>query len=425
MTQSALRKSSANVAGESSTPERLLDTAAALFREKGYGATTTREIAAAVGIQQASLYYHAKSKEELLYKVLVSSLDRLELNVTAAVAAESDPARRIHAFIRCHLVLLLQFQQRNFTMLTELRALTGRYRSEVMERRKRYATLVRSVLEQAQAAGIVRDDIPAKYLYLALLNLLNWSTLWFRPGGPLTPEKLAAFYATLFLEGAATDELKSSLRKQGAWTQERKSGKRAAAHRSKSQTSRRLLVAAASLFAKKGYTMTSMREIADLVGVQKASLYYHIDTKEDLLFAICESSLERMVSAAERVLKETQDPLDRTRRFILAHIECVLEDQDLHAAALAEMRFLSEARLQQVVSTRQSYKRLLDSVLLDAQRAGVLRGDLDVKHLALGLVGMMNRVEMWYRRGGPLSTQQLGDLFASVFLTGTLRLPQD
>src|SRR5580693_4687431 len=76
------------------TGERLFDIAAALFCEKGYAATTTREIATAAGIQQASLYYHVSSKEDLLHQICVSSLDQLFADVESAVNAVNDPVER-------------------------------------------------------------------------------------------------------------------------------------------------------------------------------------------------------------------------------------------------------------------------------------------------------------------------------------------
>src|SRR5712671_5001269 len=77
------------------TSERLFDTAAGLFFAKGYAATTTREIASAVGIQQASLYYHVDSKADLLFQICVSSLQQLLLDVQTAVNETSDPLERI------------------------------------------------------------------------------------------------------------------------------------------------------------------------------------------------------------------------------------------------------------------------------------------------------------------------------------------
>jgi AcrR family transcriptional regulator len=180
----------------------------------------------------------------------------------------------------------------------------------------------------------------------------------------------------------------------------------------------RLLDAAVALFSRQGYAATSTREVAALLGMQKASLYYHIESKEDLLYFICKSTLERVRADVEAAIQEVHDPLERTRVLICAHIESMLRDKDEHATTLTEMYALSPDRLAQIVALREGYVDLVRSVLHDAQKAGVLRDDLDVRYLNLGLLGLMNRVLVWYRRRGPLSPARLGQLLAVIFLTG-------
>src|SRR5215472_9936437 len=148
---------------EQRTPERMLDTAARLFWEKGYAATTTREMAAAVGIQQASLYYHVASKEELLHQLCVSALEQLTADVRAALEESRAPLDRIRILIRAHLRTLLRQQIRHVTMLTGLQALSKAHHLEVLALRKNYARLVRSVIAEGQEAGLIRNDIPSQY----------------------------------------------------------------------------------------------------------------------------------------------------------------------------------------------------------------------------------------------------------------------
>ena len=101
-----------------------------------------------------------------------------------------------------------------------------------------------------------------------------------------------------------------------------------------------------------------------------------------------------------------------------AHIESMLRDQDQHTVTLSEMHALSDERLAEVISLRDAYEDLVRSVLEHAQGGGVLRQDIPVKYLSLHLLGMMNRVEVWYRPNGALTPGQIGDLFATIFLTG-------
>lgn len=409
---------------ERSTPERVLDTAAALFWEKGFAATTTREIAAAVGIQQASLYYHVASKESLLYQLCVSSMEQLLADVQSAVDPHREPIERLRALIRAHLTALLKHQVRHVTMLTELRALSKRHHAEVLALRKRYANLVRSIIEEGQAAARIRTDIPAKYLYLALLNVLNRAVIWFRTDQLLTADQLADEFAPIYLNGAMAEPGHASITLPNLDQHKKRTPKPSrAAKAGRRTTSQRLLDAAASLFASKGYGATSTREIATALGIQKASLYYHIGSKEELLYGICKSSLEQIRADVETALATVTDPLDRIVALICAHVESLLRDQEKHSVAVAEMHLLSPQRLAQVQALRDSYENLVRSVLEQAYSAGVLRRDIPVKYLSLSLLGLMNRLEVWYQRGGPLSPHEFGQLLGVIFLTGAAARP--
>ena len=115
---------------------------------------------------------------------------------------------------------------------------------------------------------------------------------------------------------------------------------------------------------------------------------------------------------------EIEDPLERTRTLICAQVESMLRSKDEHATMLTEMYSLSKDRLSSIAALREGYVDLVRSVLRDAQKAGALRDDIDVRYLTLALLGLLNRVLVWYRRRGPLSPGQLGQLLAVIFLAG-------
>jgi AcrR family transcriptional regulator len=403
---------------ERPTADRLFDIAAALFCEKGYATTTTREIAAAAGIQQASLYYHVSSKEDLLHQISVSSLEQLYTNVQSAVSAVRDPQKRIEILVSTHLGTILRHQIRHITMLNEVRSLSDVHRAGVMALRKKYANLVRSVIESAQAEGAIRIDIPARYLYLALLNILNWAVLWFRRGQMLSEGELASIFSSIFLTGAAAGSEHAPVPAPALRSRRRKIAQADAPDESRRSTFDRLLDAAAALFSQKGYAASSTREIAGILGIRKASLYYHIENKEDLLYAICKSSLGQIRTDVSAALEGVQEPLERIRTLVRAHIKNLVQNQIAHSVAVGEMRVLSGARLKEVISLRDAYEDLVRTVLQDARKAGVLREDVPVKYLCLILLGLLNRVEMWYRRDGALSPDQLARVFEAIFLSG-------
>jgi len=191
------------VDGSLPTSARLLSTAAALFRAKGYAATTTRELSATLGIRNASLYHHIGKKEDLLYALCVDSLGHIRGAASQAMASEPDAISRLRALVRAHVVSALDDLDKHATMLIELRSLSPERRSKIVALRDEYEALVSSAIQDAQREGRIRADIPARHLTLALLNLLNWTIFWYQPGGDLTAEQLGELFARLFLHGAA------------------------------------------------------------------------------------------------------------------------------------------------------------------------------------------------------------------------------
>lgn len=198
-----------------STADRLLAGAADLFRRKGYAATTTRELSALLGIQNASLYYHMEKKEDLLYKLCVSTLEDVAKVLRGCLAETSDPIEQLNLMMFRYTTVALQDRDRHATMLIEIRALSEERRDSIVALRDKNVAVVRRTMAAAQKAGQLRADIKPKYLTLALFNLLNWSIFWYRPDGELTPERIAAMMSSIFLDGAASRS-KSSSRKPSA-----------------------------------------------------------------------------------------------------------------------------------------------------------------------------------------------------------------
>jgi AcrR family transcriptional regulator len=187
-----------------STSERLLIGSAGLFREKGYAGTTTRALSAMVGIQNGSLYHHVGGKEDLLYRLCMGSLDAVGAVFSAIVAEDLDPLTRLENLARGYLEQALNDRDRHATMLSEIRFLSPARRAEVVARRDANVAIVESAVRQAQEAGQVRPDIDAKYLTLALFNLLNWTIFWYNPDDELSEPAIAEILWSVFSVGVTS-----------------------------------------------------------------------------------------------------------------------------------------------------------------------------------------------------------------------------
>jgi AcrR family transcriptional regulator len=160
----------------------LLQAAALLFRQKGYAATTTRDIAAAAGMQSGSPFYHFKSKEALLLAVMEQGMLSAQQRQRAAQAqldeATAKPKERLQALIQVHLEVLLG-PGNDFVpvMLYEARSLQPRYRKNLTKLIADYEAIWMPVLVQLHDQKQLQA--PVGLARLLIFGALNWSVQWF------------------------------------------------------------------------------------------------------------------------------------------------------------------------------------------------------------------------------------------------------
>lgn len=184
----------------------ILDTAARLFREKGYAVTSMRDIAAPVGMLPGSLYYHFPSKEDLLVAVYAEGVRRISDAVTAALTIAADPWDRLELACAAHLGALLED--------SDYAQVVIRVRpDDVPEAAIRLITL-RDGYEKIFTRAVQGLDLPHRgdhrMIKLMLLGALNWSQTWYRPGRD-SPQKLAKRFVRL-LRGRLAAPISDSAR---------------------------------------------------------------------------------------------------------------------------------------------------------------------------------------------------------------------
>lgn len=181
--------------------QEIVAAAARVFQEKGYHAATTRDIAAAVGIQQASLYYYIASKEALLYLVVREPIMRLYAQVEA-IAKSSLPARRkIERSIEAHLVAFDENYPHLLVFVQELHNIIQALQDPLREFPGRYQSLWEDLLRQGVEKGELRADLDVATTALMILGMCNWMYRWYRKGGRLDTRAVAKQYASAILDG--------------------------------------------------------------------------------------------------------------------------------------------------------------------------------------------------------------------------------
>ncbi|MFF2114315.1 TetR/AcrR family transcriptional regulator [Rhodococcus koreensis] len=179
-----------------------VESAASLFREQGYAACTTRDLASALGIQKSTLYHYIDRKEDLLYEICRQSLAELTGAVQATLETV-DSSTAVRAVIATHLSIVLAKKDMFSVTLMETRSLTGARREKILEARLRYRNIIGEVVREGQLNGELRNDIESTYLSMALFDHLNWILFSHSLEGNHVPENIAEHYTRIYLEGAA------------------------------------------------------------------------------------------------------------------------------------------------------------------------------------------------------------------------------
>lgn len=176
-------------------------TATALFRSRGFAATSMRELATALGLEAGSLYSHIKSKEEILHRVCFGLAETFfDAFAAATNGAEASVIPQLRRAIEAHVRVLTQDSAASTVFLHEWRHLSEPARTEFLALRDRYEASFRGLIQRGIAAGELHAP-DAAFAALTLLASLNWLPTWYRPDGRLTPEEIAHRLADQLLSG--------------------------------------------------------------------------------------------------------------------------------------------------------------------------------------------------------------------------------
>lgn len=174
------------------------------------------------------------------------------------------------------------------------------------------------------------------------------------------------------------------------------------------------------LFGKQGYTGTSMRDIANAVGVLPGSLYAHIASKEALLVDIVSEGINEFIAAVELHVSAPSSAVDRLHAMIVAHVEVVADNPERSLVVFHQWRFLSSENLPFAIERRRAYERCFVDVVEQGMAEGVFKQDLNLRIAVLTILGALNWTAEWLSPEGKLSPAAVGQLMAGTLLTGVM-----
>ena len=181
-----------------------------------------------------------------------------------------------------------------------------------------------------------------------------------------------------------------------------------------------ILEAAAQVFRKKGFHGASMQDIAEAVSLQKASLYHHVSSKQEILLALLDRALELLLERISAISIQAIPADKKLREMIRAYLQILTQNTDLSAVLLFEHRSLERKQHARHVPNRDKFEALWRDVLAEGVAAKVFKCN-DPALAARAVLGIMNWTLTWYRPDGSLAIEQIANQYSNLLLNGLLR----
>jgi len=187
----------------------------------------------------------------------------------------------------------------------------------------------------------------------------------------------------------------------------------------RSETKRRIMALAAGLFAEKGYGSVGISEVGEVAGFGKGALYYHIGSKEDLLYEIMTDYMLDLNRAARIILGQTKDGRQRITTLSQSFMSIMFHSRSEMTVCFREVHALGEVKRKQVLATHAEYQDIWIQVFKDGEAAGEFRPITKVEIKAL--LGMYFYSFLWVKADGPVSLRAIADSFASIVFRAVKR----
>jgi len=179
-----------------------------------------------------------------------------------------------------------------------------------------------------------------------------------------------------------------------------------------------ILDAAAEVFAERGFYGASTQNIADVLGIRQASLYYYFPSKEVALEQVCLRGVEVFLEAAIAIAAGPDSARDKIQRIIKEHLSPLLDRRAYVRTFINERQYLPTESRRRIGRLSRAYERLIEDILKSGVRNGEFRRDLDCRLAALALLGMINAVAAWYGKEPKATVDRIAAQYARLYLGG-------
>jgi TetR/AcrR family transcriptional regulator, cholesterol catabolism regulator len=188
-------------------------------------------------------------------------------------------------------------------------------------------------------------------------------------------------------------------------------------------TREEILVAAAQIFGQKGFHATSMQDIAQAVNLQKASLYHHVSSKQEILVDVLDQALDLLIERMQAVMALPLAPDEMLRQAVRDYLSILVEHRDLASVLLLEHRNLDLEQHARHIPRRDRFEQLWRDLIQQGLDEGTFCCT-DPAMASRALLGVMNWTITWYLPGGTFAPEEIASQFSNLFLVGLLDRPE-
>jgi AcrR family transcriptional regulator len=351
----------------------------------------------------------------------------------AELPEDASPIDRLRAAITAHGIAVLETSDYTSASIRILPQVPEDIRRRHLVAQREYAKDWARLLGDADRAGELRPDIDLSVIRMLMLGALNSAADWYDPSRGLPGDELAAQFAEVLLNGLALTRRPDRRPRITRAIDSTPNGSHAAASGNgaaedaiqprRAATRARILDAAAQVFHENGYAGTRLVDIATAAGLQAGSLYYHFESREDLVIELMRLAWERtyeFVCQSVEQLPASASYLDRLSVAMSAHLVSALEKGTHTAAVIEIMGQVPEGVRRQSLVDQRKYVSYWRAMLQGAAGAGEIRVDLDLSAMLMMILGALNWTADWYDPRDKLRPQDIATELAAVVIDGLL-----
>jgi len=366
---------------------------------KGLQDSKISEIAARAGIADSAIYHHFKNKEDLLFSVVGIHLEDVLRNLREQLEGIPEPVSRLSKLIWFHLRYNYDHKDYSRLLLFDCRSNRDFYKHPSYRLIRQYAGVTLSILKDGQAQGVFCKDIDMRNVRNLILGALDWETVRYINSDQGQP--CASDTANLM----ALIKNMIEIRQNVSHTRQASEDKAA-----------RVISSAELVFSEKGYTKSTIAEIASRAAVAEGTLYEYFKNKEDLLLSIPKIRFQEHISLLDQIF-EVKAPLRKLKRFIRYHYLLYCTNPSFMSVFLLNVYTNPKFYGSEAYGLFKRYNQIVDQILEDGKRDGSIKKDVDNKKFKNLFIGGFCHIALkWIIFGKDVTFDRMNDIDQVVFL---------